>query len=112
MSSTVPTQASPPPYQVFGGPQLPDLMNEVANCIPDLWREVGVQLGVPVHMLDSFWRQRSNNNMDCFKDVFTYWKDKCTKSYSWLTMIQVLETPAVGQMELAQNIRANFVKKQ
>ena len=93
-------------------PQLVDLMNEVANCIPDLWREAGVQLGVPVHMLDLFWRQRSNNNMDCFKDVFTYWKDKCTKSYSWLTMIQVLETPAVGQMELAQNIRANFVKKQ
>ena len=98
------TLSSPPPYQT--SPELPLLINQVASIIPDLWRAVGTQLGVPAHFLESFWRQRGGNSMDCFGDVFVYWKEKCTMPYTWLTIIQVLEMPAVGQLELAQTLRS------
>jgi hypothetical protein len=97
------TPLSLPPYQE--GLQLSDLMNRVAAVVPDQWREVGVQLGVPPHVLDSFWKSRACDSMDCFRDVFTYWKDKCTKPYCWETIIEVLQTPAVGQEDLALNLQ-------
>jgi hypothetical protein len=98
---------SPPPYQE--GLQLSDLMNKVAAVVPDQWREVGRQLGVPPHVLDSFWKRRACDSMDCFSDVFTYWKDKCTRPYCWQTIIEVLQTPAVGQGTLAENLESTYM---
>ena len=91
---------SPPPE-----PKLPVLMNEVAASIPHLWRAVGDQLEVPSAVLESFFTQHLGNPMECFREVFIYWRDNNTKAYSWASLVEVLQSPQVGQVALAKHIR-------
>ena len=84
-------------------PKLPDLMNEVAAVIPSKWKDVGLQLGLEHGVLGGIRGEASH----CYMDVFTRWKSQrsTTHPYTWLTIVQVLQTRAVGEERLADEIR-------
>ena len=79
-------------------------MNEVAAVIPHQWRAVGDQLDIPAGLLESFSTQRQGNPSECFREVFIYWRDNPTMSYSWRTVVEVLQSAQVGQTTLAEQI--------
>ena len=95
--------ASKYPAGLDSEPELPDLINEVAAAIPSKWKDVGLQLGLDHGVLEGIGGEASH----CYMDVFTRWKNQnaTTHPYTWLTLVQALQTPAVGKERLADKIR-------
>ena len=86
-------------------PELSDLMNEVAAKIPGKWRDVGLQLGVDKGVLDGIAHTSPENSNLCYTNVFTQWMNLTTHPYTWLKVVQVLKSPAVGENRLADGIK-------
>ena len=87
-------------------------MNEIAAVIPSKWRAVGIQLSLSRGTLDSIQSNHAGKPQLChdsFEEVFGTWKDQATTGatcspYTWLTMIDALKTPAVGEVALAESL--------
>ena len=88
-------------------PELPDLMNEVAAEIPNRWRDVGVQLGVDDSVLEGIALISPGDINRCHSNVFTRWKNQNSTKYpyTWSTIVQALESRAVGEKRLADKIK-------
>ena len=95
--------ASKYPAGLDSEPELPDLMNEVAAAIPSKWWDVGLQLGLDHGVLEGIGGDASH----CYSNVFARWKNQnsTTHPYTWSTIVQALQTPAVGKERLADKIR-------
>ena len=104
-------------------PQLDQLFWQVA-CRPGVqykWREIGLLLNIPnvdelykhphghypymLHrmstgMSPTFGRRQHGRIMD----IFYEWKERGHPPYTWATIIDVLKSPLVGEVELAQEL--------
>ena len=78
-------------------------MNEVAAKIPGKWHEVGIQLKLSQEEL-SFLKDSSPTVSQLFASIFTVWKRRTTREYSWTTIIEVLKTDAVDETRLAEGL--------
>ena len=90
-------------------------MNDVAAAIPAKWRLVGVQLKLPSEVLDDIWDQNAGKTDMCklsFEQVFRKWKRLGTSPYTWETMVNVLGSPAVGEVDLAGQLSSKYVRLQ
>ena len=78
-------------------------MNEIAASIPSKWKDVGLQLGLDLGVLEGIRGEASH----CYMDVFTRWKNQnsTTHPYTWSMIVQALYTPAVGEERLADKIK-------
>ena len=87
-------------------PKLADLMNEVAAKIPSKWRDIGLQLGVDQDVLEGIAHIGQGDTNLCYINVFTRWKNHNlrTHPYTWLTVVQALQTASVGKERLADEI--------
>ena len=82
-------------------------MNEIESVIPAKWRDVGIQLGLSPSTLDNIQSENAGKpgcNKQSFEKVFTEWKRLASKSYTWNTIIEVIRTPAVGEVKLADTL--------
>ena len=88
-------------------PELPDLMNKIAAKIPSKWRDVGLQLGLDKGVLDGIAVISPGDNNHCFTNVFTRWKNQnsATHPYTWSTVLKALQTAAVGESRLSEEIK-------
>ena len=86
-------------------PRLRDLMNEVAAKIPSKWRQFGIELQLSPDELDGFLLASPGDALRCFSSVFTLWQKKMSREpYSWLTVVESLKAPAVGERKLAEEL--------
>lgn len=86
-------------------PELPDLMNEVAAKIPNKWRDMGVQLGLYHQRLDAIAQISLGDTNLCFSNVFSLWRNQTRYPYTWLRVVQALESAAVQENRLAEEIK-------
>ena len=89
-------------------PELSDLMNEVASNISAKWREISIQLGLTLNDQECFADATGDNAMKCFALVFNAWKSRATRPYTWSTVIEVLNAPAIAEVRLAQELRTKY----
>ena len=89
-------------------PELSDLMNEVASKVSAKWKEISIQLGLTFNDQKCFIEDTFGDPKQCLTCVFTVWKRRGTRPYTWSTVIEVLETPAVDEMRLAQELRTKL----
>ena len=89
-------------------PELSDLMNEVASKVSAKWKEISIQLGLTLDDQQHFIDATSGDPKQCFTFVFTVWKSSATRPYTWSTVIKALESPAVNEMRLAQELRTKL----
>ena len=92
-------------------PNLDELMNDVAAVIPAKWRFVGVQLKLPKGTLDEIQAQnagRPDDSKHSFEQVFDRWRSLGTSPYTWMTMINALRSPAVGEVTLANELNTKI----
>ena len=82
-------------------------MNEVAAEIPGKWRDLGLQLGIEQGVLDGIASISPGGINHCYSNVFTRWKNQhsTTYPYTWSTIVQALESRAVGEKRLADKIK-------
>ena len=89
-------------------PELLDLMNEVASKVSAKWKEISIQLGLTLNDQKCFIEVTFGDPKQCMTFVFTVWKSRGTRPYTWSTVIEVLETPAVDEMRIAQELRTKL----
>ena len=89
-------------------PQLSDLMNEVASKVSAKWKEISIQLGLTLNDQKCFIDATSGDPNQCFTFVFNVWRNRATRPYTWSTVIQTLESPAVDEVRLARELRTKL----
>ena len=89
-------------------PELSDLMNEVASKVSAKWKEISIQLGLTFNDQECFADATGDNAMKCFALVINAWKSRATRPYTWSTVIEVLNAPAVAEVRLAQELRTKY----
>ena len=87
-------------------------MNEVAAEIPGKWRDVGQQLGVGHGVLGGIATISLGDTNLCYSNVFTRWMNQNSTAhpYTWSTVVQALQAPAVGEERLANKIKTKLTK--
>ena len=88
-------------------------MNDVASNIPAKWRSVGIQLELPSRTLDNIQAMNAGKPQAChdsFEQVFTTWEQFGPSPYTWNTISEVLRTPAVGEVALADELEFKHMK--
>ena len=89
-------------------PELSDLMNEVASKVPAKWKQISIQLELTPSDQECFMALSPNDPLQCFTSVFKVWKSRAIRPYTWSTVIEALESPAVDEMRLAQELRTKL----
>ena len=79
-------------------------MDRVATKTKLKWFQVGIQLEIDPTTLEVFETQ-SQDPMRCYSNVFTMWKKERKHPYTWATIIEVLETSAVNERQVAKELR-------
>ena len=71
---------------------------------------VGLQLGLDLGVLEQIASISPGDNELCFSNVFTLWKSQSSRShpYTWLTVVQALQSPAVGESKLANKVMSEL----
>ena len=90
------------------GPELSDLMNEVASKVPAKWKIISVHLGLTLADQQCIIAITSSDPVQCFTYVFTIWRNRATKPYTWSTIIEALEAPSVDEVRLAHELTTNL----
>ena len=90
-------------------PELSDLMNEVASKVPAKWRQISIQLGLTPSDQEGIMASTPNDPIQCFTSVFQQWKSRAIRPYTWSTVIEALQAPAVDEKRLAQDLRTKIV---
>ena len=88
-------------------PDLPDLINEIAAEIPTKWKDMGQQLGLDQGKIEGIALISPGDTNQCYSNVFSMWKNSNSTAhpYTWLTVVQALQTQGVGQERLAAKIK-------
>lgn len=89
-----------------------DFLQQVAHKVPEKWRSIGRALGIPgpkITEIDQKYHEEPDN---CYAEVFVAWQrlPSTRKPVSWLTLVNALRSPSVGETELANTLEEVFVK--
>ena len=88
-------------------------MADVAAKARNQWKNVGTMLDIDASVLHSFGAQYNADPMDCFRAIFSQWKTNCNTScppFTWLTIIEVLESDVVQRRDLAFELRRKYLR--
>ena len=70
------------------------------------WYHLGLLLGVPVDTLDVIQYNHPTNCDQCFTDMINVWLRASDLQRTWEALAKALESPQVGQSNLAKQIRS------
>ena len=93
-------------------PKMNDLMSQVAAKTKDKWFQVGIQLDIDTATLSSFETQFQRDPMRCYTSVFVEWKRDSKLPYTWTTIIEALESNAVTEVAVANEVREWLAHRQ
>ena len=109
LSSAHPLEGSPTEQQELS---ICLFQANVASAIPAKWERVGIELEIPNTMATIHAIERENHGdlQRCFAEVFDHWQKNPTprRPFCWDTVVKVLRSPAVNELELARNISQQF----
>ena len=88
-----------------------DFLQQVARKIPDKWRSVGRALGIPGPKITEIDQKYHDEPDNCFAEVYVAWISlpSTRKPVNWSTLVSALQSPSVGESELASTLEEVFV---
>ena len=75
--------------------------------MPGKWKAFGILLEIPLAELDTY---PAHSCVENFAHVFNSWEKKGQPEFSWETVIQVLESPLLEEMMLAQKVKKMMIE--
>ena len=94
------------PTLSVGQGDLKSLHSEL-HLVADKWYSLGVQLQVPIETLKCI--RRENLPMtECLLEMLTAWLKCTTPPPTWNILTEALESPPVGEILLAQQLRDKY----
>ena len=94
------------PSGIDSAPDVTDLLNTVVPHIQGHLSEVGLQLGLTQEAIDAIATDPSSSQH--WTKVFSEWKERAVKPYTWATLLGVMESSALGCEQQAQGLRARI----
>ena len=93
-------------------PVIKVLHNKVAAKAPDKWKKLGTQLNIDYSELKSI-EEKHKDAFDYYAEIFQLWKSKCDPHapFTWGTIIDALNTPSVGEAQLATELQEWLLKQ-
>eukprot|EP00731_Ephydatia_muelleri_P023387 Em0015g970a len=91
-----------------------NLLNEVFAKVPAKWKSIGIQLDLLESELEDIESQIAgspNRNLEGSTLVLTKWKALRRSQYSWIVIIEALESSLVGENRLAAELRTKCKSK-
>ena len=87
-------------------PSLPHLMEKVAAKIPDKYETVGLQLGCTHAELQEIRPQHPSfeTHQRAFSEMFSVWRRRGLRPYTWRTIIGVLRSARIGEVQLSKDL--------
>ena len=72
---------------------------------------VGFELDLPMSTIRAIEIERHGNLHSCFAEVFDRWQKNPTpqRPFCWDTVVKVLRSPVIDELELARKISKDFV---
>ena len=91
-------------------PSLQDLMSYVAAVIPSKYEMIGLQLGVTLVDLDTIRSQHQSldDYRGAFRKIFVEWEGRRSPPYTWRTLIAVLRSASVGEVQLSERLTSRI----
>ena len=89
-------------------PSLKVLANEVAAMIPQKWHQVAIQLELEKAKRDIIRINEKIGQQEQFMAVLEHWENSCCLPYTWGTLLTALESRAVGEQKLADQLKQKF----
>ena len=91
----------------LGIPDLLDVRREVFKACPK-WYDVGLELRVPVHTLDSI-RIQFTDPADCLRETLKQWLKGIDPKPTWSALVDALRSDAVGEHCLARELEEKYL---
>ena len=85
-------------------PNIADLLDKVAARANEKWKIVGLKLKISLQQLNSI-DEKYKQAILCYAEVFQLWQNKGDPSFTWSTIIAVLQAPSVGEAQLATELQ-------
>lgn len=85
-----------------------DIIEKIYTTCPK-WYYIGLQLKVPVYILDNMKNEPSSV---CLTKVIQYWLTHMNPSPTWRALANVLRMPTVGEGQLAGEIERQCCDKE
>ena len=82
-------------------------MNEVAAVIPNMWKDIAVQLHLPYAKIQYIEQSNQKDINYCYMQVFRVWENQGLESnwpYVWDSLLTILGLPAVNCIDLQQRL--------
>ena len=92
------------------GPELKDLMNELAPAI-DRYHFIGIELGISIEKLKCIKKDYPQETDMCFSEMLSNWLNN-SENISWKAVISALESPFVGHKTLAAELKEKYTTPQ
>ena len=83
------------------------LANRVIAKIPHKWKQVAIQLELEEGVIDAIEKNEGKCD-DRFIAVLKEWKQSESLPYTWKTLISVLKSASVGEIDLAGQLQKDF----
>ena len=84
-------------------PKMHDLLERVASKAKDKWKLMGFALNLEQDQLNTI-SQNCTDSVLCYSEVFYAWEKTQPMSFTWATIVEALESPIVGENNLARDI--------
>ena len=93
------------PSPLSSPPSTAAFLNKVATRIPAKWKLFAYNLNIEDDALDEIELKHPQDPTECFMNVFRAWKKTRSPPFTWETVIEVLQSPAVGEQKMAENLK-------
>lgn len=86
-------------------PNLQTLVKHVGAKAQDQFENIGLGLNLTKPELNAIKSECNNNSKSCFIEIFQKWEQNTTPPYTWMTIIEILESDLVQRKDLALELR-------
>ena len=94
------------PVSLDSEPSLPHLLDKVAAVIPSKYELIGLQLRLSLAELQVIGPRHPTleEHHRAFGEMFGVWRRRGSPPYTWITLINVLRSPSVGEVLLSNEL--------
>ena len=93
------------PSPLSSPPSTAAFLNKVAAQIPAKWKLFAYNINIEDDALAEIELKYLHNPTECFMNIFRAWKKNLSPPFTWETVIEVLQSPAVGEKKMAEDIK-------
>ena len=90
-------------------PRESDLMNDVGTQVCQKWKIIATMLELKPYEIEQIAIVNQGNLQSQMAAVFRLWYGKQVRPYTWETIVDCLDSRAVGEHRLAGEIKQKFI---